>query len=687
MKTKKILLGAIAVILTIVISIAATVAYLTDVDSEENIFTIGNVDIDLLEYERIDTETANADANVQEFHDNKPLLPAVIENGFDYTAGDTYVDWTQSAVDWKQDGENGYTSPIWDPAKINNEVDKMVFVKNTGDYSAYVRTYFAFEAGSFETFDEFQKMIHLNLNADGGWKWEWLPFPAENADGDIYFIAKATYKEALAPDNFTDITLSQIALDPTATNEHVSAFGDTYEVCVNTQAIQSAGFTDPNTALDEGFGRDIPFENLKLVAGIDLKTALHNLNGNDSTPITTKVTSVTFGLNKDHSDKVSGYEGTLTSVEQDVPVYTYYIENGSNYDLYVLADSAIYTPKDSTELFYGMSALTEVDTANMDVSRTEIMNSMFFGCVALSTLDVAKWDLRNVTDTNCMFVYCYELNGLDVSKWNVSNVTDMNSMFYDCQALTYLDVSNWNVSQSTTMRTVFYRCLKLNNLDVSSWNVSNVTDMTAMFFGCLALTSLDVDEWNVSKVTTFERFLSRIDGSNNMSIAEIDVSKWNTDSLTNMAYMFQGCDKLTSLDMSNWNVSGVTNADGVFEICEGLTTLNVSGWDVSNVETMNCIFRRCGKLTELDLSRWNTANLKITASMFKEDPSLKTIYIGDGWDVSKVSISEAMFSGCTNLKGAISYNAANANDVTYANTETGYLTYKAADSTTPEQNQ
>ena len=777
---KKTVAWILALALLAVATVIGTVAYLTDVDSETNVFTIGNVDIDLLEYERIDTETANADAEVQEFHDNKPLLPAVIDKDFAYTAGDTYVDWEQIGK------EAGYTSPIWDPAKINNEVDKMVFVENTGDYSAYVRIYFAFEAGNYATFERFREMIHINLNDTADeWVWEWIPFLATNNEGGKYFIAKATYQKELAPDAITEISLSQIALDPTSTNEHVSAFGDTYEVCVNTQAIQSAGFTDPDTALDEGFGRDIPFKNLKLVAGIDLKTALHNLNGDDSKPITSKVATVTFGLNETYPNIVKDNVGTFTSVEQDAMVYTYYVPNATDstkYDLYVLADSAIYTLKDSTGLFGDMSALTTVDTTNMDVSRTENMSAMFYNCTQLTSIDVSKWNTENVTNMGWIFNKCSNLTSLDVSNWNTGNVTNMYAMFSLCSAIDGLDVSKWDVSQVTNMAYMFDRCSSITSLNVTNWDVSNVTtfreflyndttngltsldvskwnpksatDMKHMFSGCMNLESLDVSNWDVSNVTTFSSFLqSSNDQSGGMKIKEIKgIENWKTGSATVMSWMFYGCSNLTSLNLSTnletgawdvskvttmhhmfadckslttlnmkgWNTENLTNMDGIFNSCESIKVLDVSDFDTQNVTDMDQVFESCvrieqiiglekwdtsnvtsmcemffncgqygtngiygGNLQELDLSSFNTSKVINTERMFNSCDRLQTIYVGDGWDMSNVTASGGMFSACSNLKGAISYNAANANDVTYANTGTGYLTYKAAPSTNP----
>ncbi len=582
-KLKKILLPLVTAILVIAISIGATLAYLTDVDSETNVMTIGKVDIELLEYERINTETKDADANVQEFHDNKPLLPAVIEKGFDYTTGDTYVDWTQDAVEWQQQNDDdGYTSPIWDPAKISNEVDKMVFLKNSGDYGAYVRIYFAFEAGNFDTFNEFREMIHLNLNETGDWKWEWIPFLATNDEGGKYFIANATYKNELLPDDFTDITLSQIALDSTADNDDVSAFGDTYEVFVNAQGIQSAGFKDPDTALDEGFGDEIPFKDLTFETGVKLKTALHYLNGEESEDkkITANVSTVTFGLNKDHKNITSKYNPTFIDSEQDVAVYSYYVKNDAGkYDIYVLADSKIYTPKDSTNLFRGMTSLTKVDTSNMDVSRTEIMKNMFRECSALTDLNVSNWNTSTVTDMTSMFSDCYKLVSVNVSEWNVGNVTNMNYAFYGCKALTSLNVSKWNVSRVTEMYAMFYECSKLSDINVSGWKVDNVTTMFGMFDGCAAVQVLDVSNWNVINLKNANKLFSRC-----AALTTLNMKSWNTSNITDMGAMFDGCLKLKTIFVgAGWNMDNVTTSKSnqMFRDCNDLVGGKGTAYDAN----------------------------------------------------------------------------------------------------------
>ena len=371
MKRKTVILVILFIILASALAIGITMAYFKDVDEETNVFTIGNVDIELLEDEREDTESSNGGAIVREFNDNKSLLPAVLKDGFTYTAdGSAYVDWTA-------EGKADYQSPIWNPANINNEIDKMVFVKNTGTNSAYVRNFFAFEAGAYTSFEQFKEKIHLNLN-ETDWEWKWEEYIAKIGNTK-YFIATATYKYPLAPGEFTEISLSQIALDYSATNADVKAFGPTYNIPIITQGVQTATFDDPFTALSTAFGDDIPFEGITFDKGVTSSTSLHYFEGNVAgTKITDKVTSVIYGTKSDYPEISGAYSGTLTLNDPGAPAHTYYVPDGENYKLYVLADEGkVYAPEICQDLFNGMSALTMVDAKHLDVSQTTNMQSMF----------------------------------------------------------------------------------------------------------------------------------------------------------------------------------------------------------------------------------------------------------------------------------------------------------------------
>ena len=654
MKLKNIVLGIAAIIMIAAIAIGITVAYLTDTAAVSNKMTIGPVDIELREYERVSVDTPNAseEAQVQKFNDNKPLLPAVLAKGFDYAEKEAKVKW-----DADKDGnpiKSDYTSTIWESADVNNEVDKMVFVENVGKSPAYVRVFFAFEAGNYTSFTRFQDMIHINLNDTASeWKWEWNPALATSTNGGKYFIASATYQPILEPKQFTTISLSQISLDPTATNDDVLAFGAKYEISVFVQGIQTVGFETAEEAVDEGFGDEIPFKDLTFETGVKLKTALHYLNGEESEDkkITANVSTVTFGLNKDYKNITSKYNPTFIGSEQDVAVYSYYVKNDAGkYDIYVLADSKIYTPKDSNGLFQGMASLTKVDTSNMDVSRTESMRNMFRESPALTDLSVSNWITSNVKDMYCMFYSCSAIDGLDVSKWNVSKVTDMSYMFDRCVSISSLNLVGWDVGNVTTMQQMFFSCDSLTSLNLSGWDVSNVTNFKSfMNHGDSHLTSLNLSGWDVAKVEDMTKMFYGC-----KALTSLDLSSWkNVGNVKTMYAMFNSCAKLETLKIGTWDVGGVTVFENMFGKCNALKNIDVENWNVINAQNMAYMFRQCDALISLDLSGWKTASLTQTTQMFEGDESLTTIYVGDGWDMSKVTTSDSkeMFSSCSSLAG------------------------------------
>ncbi|MBQ5657729.1 MAG: BspA family leucine-rich repeat surface protein [Bacteroidaceae bacterium] len=638
---KKFIAWFLVLALTAAVSIGATLAYLTDTDEDVNVMTIGKVKIDQLEYERIDTETTDEDATVQEFHDNKPLYPGVYENSFDFGTEDNYVNWGQI-------GKDEYTSGIWNPDEINNEVDKMVFVKNKGDYDAFVRTVFAFEAGNYETLDEFNAKVHLNLN-DTDWSWEWVEEPVAIGGGK-YFVATATYNRVLEPGAYTEISLSQIALDKTATNADVEAFGDTYNVLVKSQAIQADGFDTALMALNDGFGEitatAVPFITDQPVKGVDVRSALRFYRGDAAQPIHTEITNVVFGLNKDHPEIVNNYDGTLVTEEQDVETYAYYVQKDGKYTVYFLANDKVYLPKDSGRLFQEMNKLTTVDTSNLNTSRTELMNHVFYKCSALKNIDVSGFVTSKVTNLKSFFNECSSLTSVDVSDWDTSNVTDMSYLFRNASKLSDVDLSGWDVGSVEKMEYMFRTCNGMKEIDLSGWDVSNVRNMEYMFSFAENIRKVDTTGWNPRSVTNTRGMFM-----NCYKLEEIPGSAdWNLSNNTSLYYMFQMCYALEYLDVSKWDCSNVTNMQGMFYYATGLKTLEgLENWDTSEVTNMQSMLSECHALEDADVSNFKTGNATTTAYMFFKCHSLKEIDVSK-WDTSKVENMQHMFFGCVALE-------------------------------------
>ena len=474
---KKKLAATLSVVLILGLAVLGILAYLTSEDGDVNVMTLGNVQIE--QHEDFDMGT--------------DLYPGV-------------------------------------------EVKKEVTVENTGESDVYVRTLVAFEVIESDTFDYGFAFNDLAYDFTG-WGVPAVTYDFVK-DGVKYQAIELVHKTSVAAGATTDPSLTKVVLAETCTNEDMEALGGTYEVLVLSQAVQTAGFTDPITALDTAFG-DVTAEKVaEWFDGMALPVLLDDAEGisdamktlPDGTDVTKKVLSITYGKTADYPEIVNGgYETTVTD-----GVTTYYVPNGSNYDVYMLADGVIYAPENSKNLFADMANVTAIDTSNLDFSRVE--NAL------------------------CMFVNCSKLESLDTASWDVSNMTNMQSIFYGCNALEDIDVSNWDTSNVTNMRMVFFRCYALDNetlKGVENWDVSNVKNFYSMFKYARGLTDLDL-------------------------------SKWDTSSATTMSHMFANIGELETLDLSGFDTSNVTDMSWMFYDASKLTTIIVGdGWTTANVDVAN----------------------------------------------------------------------------------------------------
>ena len=192
--------------------------------------------------------------------------------------------------------------------------------------------------------------------------------------------------------------------------------------------------------------------------------------------------------------------------------------------------------------------------------------------------------------------------------------TSTAKWFHSSKALTAIEGLQYlNTSNVTDMRSMFFACSSLTSLYLKSFNTENVTNMRGMFSGCSALTTLDLSDFNTSKVT-------------------------------DMGWMFSGCSALTSLDLKNFNTSNVKDMAVMFQGCSGLTSLDLMSFNPERVEYMRYMFYNCSALT--------------------------AIYCPNTWQCKE---SQDMFKGCTQLQGAVKFDASKL-DGTMANPTNGYFT-------------
>lgn len=215
MNKRKILSLAMALSIVAIMAVGATLAYFTDTDKATNAFTIGDIDITL----------------VEDFDDETNMVPSVGKDG--------------------QPGEN--------------LIKKSVTVRNDGDTEAYVRVLFAAE----DTRDVasaifFNSPYHTGSSVRTGedvWvtpkvdgQNDWLQI--KDADGTVYTVHYVTLSQALAADATTGEILKSVGLETTADNAWTKIVGESWDLKVLVQGCQV--ITNSATAdIDDSFGFDM----------------------------------------------------------------------------------------------------------------------------------------------------------------------------------------------------------------------------------------------------------------------------------------------------------------------------------------------------------------------------------------------------------------------------------------------
>ena len=154
--------------------------------------------------------------------------------------------------------------------------------------------------------------------------------------------------------------------------------------------------------------------------------------------------------------------------------------------------------------------------------------------------------------------------------------------------------------------------------------------------------------------------------------SNIDISILDTSNTTDMSMMFYLCG-FSSIDLSNFDTSNVSRMGSMFSWCKNLQSIDLSGFDTTNTVYFVAMFNACTELETIDLSNFSMVQGVNMKSMFIDCSKLSNIYVGNNWNIDKITSGSEMFYGCTNLPNFDS----SVVDKTNAHTgEGGYLTLK-----------
>ena len=392
MKNKKILSVVLVVALVASLAVGMTVAYLQDTDSNTNVMVVGSVYIDQNEWQ------LDENGNREAFEQNKPAIPGV--------------------YDGNEPGVDPATGLFTDDVK--NEIDKMVDVTNTGKSAAYVRTLVAIECPD----KSFEKLLHINSGMD----YETVGYIT--VDGVNYLLLTYTYENPLLPGDTTGYSLKQIVLDCIADNEDVEKLGDEMTVLVYSQAVQSDGFANAETALNAAFG-EVTTTNHPWAAVIsDAADAENALKGNNSViladdfsgtiEINYEVEDVTLDANGNNAQITIGNgakvtDMTITGLNGDGTFRNISVEGSAQVENLLITDS---TFADNSATPYGALYFSAMNT-NVTITDCVFENCKYavYGSTPVDGLTISNCDFINVSS------WAVLLNGGDQVGANLS-ITD-----------------------------------------------------------------------------------------------------------------------------------------------------------------------------------------------------------------------------------------------------------------------
>ena len=182
-------------------------------------------------------------------------------------------------------------------------------------------------------------------------------------------------------------------------------------------------------------------------------------------------------------------------------------EDTTKYDLYIGAKDGVIANKNSSNLFASFSVLQSINfNNNFDTKDATSMYGMFYGTTALMELDLQNFNTSKVTTMNTMFGYS-GIKTIELKNFDTTNVIDMRGMFWQCENLSNIDLSNLNTSNVTSMRAMFMSCRNLTEVNLCGFNTLNVTTFKDMFSNTTNLTKVKVgSNWSVTNADISNMF-------------------------------------------------------------------------------------------------------------------------------------------------------------------------------------
>ena len=267
------------------------------------------------------------------------------------------------------------------------------------------------------------------------------------------------------------------------------------------------------------------------------------------------------------------------------------------------------------------------------------MSYMLNNCKHVTNVDFSKWRMNNITSVEAIFQLCNFAKVPNIPMIDMRNLVNARAMFCKCKSITTLD--NWREWKDglwfnnkveykiKNMNMLFNGCINLKTVTFPKWPnyINQLEDISFMFNRCKSLTEVN--------------HLSVILGSPNMK---------------NLCGLFNGCINLAKISSKLTCKSLLVDNLGImFQNCAKIQTIEVYFDNARNIRNISGMFAGCKNVRKIIPGIYYTENLINMAAFCKGCGELETLYDMGGtckYNMSKVEITKAMFSGCKKLKTA-----------------------------------
>ena len=240
-------------------------------------------------------------------------------------------------------------------------------------------------------------------------------------------------------------------------------------------------------------------------------------------------------------------------------------EESGMYDLVICADGYINLPRNSANLFRGLSNVKSYDFTYAKSDYVLNMNNLFYKNTMLESLDLsylgnnlslkymyntfmfdtnlksinfANWTPKIVGLINT-FSGCSSLESVDLSGFNAENLDNISSMFQNNTSLKYVNISTWNPKKMNKMVNTFSNCTSLEYVDMSSMYIYDDTDVLGVVGGVNGATFVVRGE---------DIYNLLVSNSTNYSITPTYSSKYSTGTTGDVSWSFNPASQTLAID-------------------------------------------------------------------------------------------------------------------------------------------